>query len=93
MERKPNGKCQLRGSIYTLAAAVIVALGAVVKLHLSFSGRYMGKEAGFALFEPGNLLALLALLVAALVFLAATATLIWQLVRARGSRTPTEPKR
>ena len=60
--------------------------GAVVKIELSFSGRYMGKESGFTLLEPGNLFAIAALVVSSLIFVVATAVLFWRLVRRRMNR-------
>ena len=76
----------MRGPIWTIAASVFVAVVAVVKINLSFVGKYMGKEAGFTLLEPGNLVAMAALAVASLVFVVATAVLLWRVVRTHLNR-------
>jgi hypothetical protein len=72
----------MRGPVWTIAVAVVIATVASVKIALSFSGKYMGKEAGFTLLEPGNLVALAAVVVAVLAFVVAVVVLLWRVVRA-----------
>jgi hypothetical protein len=73
----------MKGPIWTIAVAVCIAVVAVTKIAMSFSGKYMGKEAGFTLFETGNLIAIAALVVASFTFIIATMVLLWRIIRAR----------
>jgi len=75
------GARRISGPLLALVIAVVVANGALIALELSFSGRYMGKEAGFALFEPANLVAVFALFVSALVFVISVPMLLWKAFR------------